>query len=197
MDSDLVLRENRISEAVNENSDTESKPEEFTGYMKPTTRDSGPMLPGEYPRRTISPRIVHQGSMRSLARSGSVQVTPNLFHSVDRFGLYRFTNAPKPADEVANLKKQHREEIAKMNKAKAVLEQQVELLTMQLHEASEREKNLKKTYCTMIQALQQKTQEEPSGKKARQKGGAQERRGPSTEGAMLRQSRSSEADSPG
>ena len=58
------------------------------------------------------------------------------------------------------IQKLHREEIAKLNKNKAVLEQQVELLTIQLHEASEREKNLKKTYTTMIQALQQKQEEE-------------------------------------
>ena len=192
-----MLRENRISEAVNENSDTESKQEEFTGYMKPTTRDSGPMLPGDQPRRTISPRIVHQGSTKSLIRSGSVQIMPNLFHSMDRFGLYRFNNQSKQTDEVANLKKQHREELAKVNKAKAVLEQQVELLTMQLHEASEREKNLKKTYCTMISALQQKTREGPSGKKVRQKGGTQEQHEAIEEGQILRQSNSSEADSPG
>lgn len=56
------------------------------------------------------------------------------------------------------IERQHREEIAKFSKNKAVLEQQVELLTIQLSEASEREKNLKKTYNTMIQALQQKNQ---------------------------------------
>jgi hypothetical protein len=46
-----------------------------------------------------------------------------------------------------------REDKAKFVKQKAILEQQVELLTMQLHEASEREKSIKKTYTTMMQAL--------------------------------------------
>ena len=58
-------------------------------------------------------------------------------------------------DDIHNFIRGHREEIAKYEKQKAILEQQVELLTIQLHEASAREKNLKKTYSTMIQALQQ------------------------------------------
>jgi hypothetical protein len=58
-------------------------------------------------------------------------------------------------EEYHNFIRSHREEIAKYAKQKAILEQQVELLTIQLHEASAREKNLKKTYSTMIQALQQ------------------------------------------
>jgi phosphomannomutase len=53
----------------------------------------------------------------------------------------------------------HREEKAQLVKNKAILEQQVELLTIQLHEASERERNLKKTYSSMIKALQQQNQE--------------------------------------
>ena len=44
-------------------------------------------------------------------------------------------------------------------KTKAILEQQVELLTMQLHEASAREKDLKTRYSTMINALKTEKQD--------------------------------------
>jgi len=71
---------------------------------------------------------------------------------MDRFNLYSM-NKDNQSDEIAQLKRRHRDEKAKIEKNKAVLEQQVELLTMQLHEASEREKSLKKTYSTMIAAL--------------------------------------------
>lgn len=78
---------------------------------------------------------------------------------MDRFNnlisIYGKDNVSK---EVALLKKQNRDEKAKFTKQKAILEQQVELLTIQLHEASEREKSIKKTYKTMIDALQLKQQ---------------------------------------
>jgi len=54
------------------------------------------------------------------------------------------------SEEINLLKKMHRDEIAKLVKNKAILEQQVELLTMQLHEASDREREFKNRYTTMI-----------------------------------------------
>ena len=77
---------------------------------------------------------------------------------MDRFNLNAFSKE-KENNEINSLKKIHREEKAQLVKSKAILEQQVELLTIQLHEASERERNLKKTYSTMISALQQQKQE--------------------------------------
>jgi len=44
-----------------------------------------------------------------------------------------------------------------------MLEQQVELLTIQLHWASEREKNLKKNYNTMLEALKKKKESSEEG----------------------------------
>lgn len=46
-----------------------------------------------------------------------------------------------------------REDRAKYSKQKALLKQQVELLTLQLFEASDRERTLKKNQETMINAL--------------------------------------------
>ena len=74
---------------------------------------------------------------------------------MDRFNhLYAFNGFDKQNEEVQNLKKQLREDKAKFVKQKAILEQQVELLTYELHDASEREKSIKKTYTTMMAALQ-------------------------------------------
>jgi hypothetical protein len=74
---------------------------------------------------------------------------------MDRFSLL-YSGKDNEQEEVRSLKKQLREEKARFIKQKAVLEQEVELLTIQLHEASEREKLLKKNYESMIKALHDK-----------------------------------------
>lgn len=63
------------------------------------------------------------------------------------------------SEDVNYLEKLLREERATFQKRKAVLQQQVELLTMQLGEASEREKQIKKNHEIILGALNQKIQE--------------------------------------
>lgn len=156
-DMDANLRMNyRITEAEEESSLDRSKLQMKHPIKNVTLYHSLAMNqcpPVEMKPMSMSPVV--------MMRRGTVQMGREMYHSLDRFAfLSRTKLGCGPEEEIQALKKAHREEVAKLTKSKAVLEQQVELLTIQLHEASERERNLKKTYTSMIQALQNKTENE-------------------------------------
>lgn len=133
------LRTNRISEVPNENSDCET---------------SSPVKESDIKVLDSTPNLMDQKLMTKGLRKTYSNQKDIISSSLDRFNhLYAFNGLEKQNEEVQILKKQLREDKAKFVKQKAILEQQVELLTMQLHEASEREKSIKKTYTTMMQAL--------------------------------------------
>ena len=143
----LRLRTNRISEVPNENSDTEQHDQS----RKDQARSLSNGVEQLYSSAVTTPGI-HLSFANKFRRATINQ--NDITQSMDRFNnlisIYGKDNVSK---EVAALKKQNRDEKAKFAKQKAILEQQVELLTIQLHEASEREKSIKKTYKTMIDAL--------------------------------------------
>lgn len=66
----------------------------------------------------------------NMRRRGTVQSGRELYHSLDRFAFLARRNLGSGEDEIQVLQKLHREEVAKLTKSKAVLEQQVELLTI-------------------------------------------------------------------
>ena len=59
-------------------------------------------------------------------------------------------------DKIKQLEKEHRTDKAKTNKEMAVQKQQIDLLTLQLNDANEREQTLKKNYESMIAAINMK-----------------------------------------
>jgi hypothetical protein len=100
-----------------------------------------------------SPRVFQPvaRSLRSFRRaSANPAAREGVYNSLNRMQYQSFYGDDDKEQEMHTMVKEQRDERAKFAKQKAILEQQVELLTIQLHEASEREKNLKKTYSTMI-----------------------------------------------
>lgn len=129
------LRANRISEVPNETSECET--------VSPVKESDIKVL-------ASTPNLTDQKLLTKGLRKTYSNQKDLISSSLDRFNFMAFNGLDKQNEDVQLLKKQLREDKAKFVKQKAILEQQVELLTMQLHEASEREKSIKKTYTTMM-----------------------------------------------
>ena len=81
--------------------------------------------------------------------------------SIERYKdlAFNYNKIFDEGEKVKLLEKEIRDERAKWAKSKALLKQQVELLTLQMIEATEREKTLKKNHETVVKALEQKLAE--------------------------------------
>lgn len=161
----VAITNQKISEKDEKSfdSETENKSQSRTRNLSAAGRKSRARFEHfrAYEDQPITPGVLASavllGPDSAARRRATLRYPGEVYRSVDRF-VYMSRPQITAEDEFQALQKQHREEVAKLLKNKAVLEQQVELLTIQLHESSERERNLKKTYCTMIGALQQKNQ---------------------------------------
>lgn len=97
---------------------------------------------------------MHPREYPLLYRSNSITKIVDLqrksFDIINKHHFHSFFGKNAENEEIQYLRKQLREQTAEFIKQKALLEQQVQLLTQQLSIESERCKNLKKNYTAAL-----------------------------------------------